>query len=359
VKADDMTMQLLVKQNYYAFFKSAQRVGYFPEDELVHRDENSYDIAFPLHTIIEYRESVIIPPSDITEIGESDIKTILQIEAITERQNIQNGFEDGEIDRIVSTKFSELDKTKRQRCVRIAIAQKNQPPHKLKDSFIKCVNYLIKSYMAYFRDPFAHEVTLDRLASGNFIPGVQCLVIDTQTGEELYKVNQIEHGPPVLRGEWHKHPDGETQRFKSIISQGQESDPVILLQVRAQHLLLIGTYRSAIIEASAALETCVTKKIKKYMCAAGESESGIDTFLSQKYNWRFEERAKKILKVKTGMSAADIDQTVWAKVIEARDNFRHRIAHSYKEPEEQEAKETVKIFFTLIDLINKKIPDPS
>ena len=212
--------------------------------------------------------------------------------------------------------------------------------------------------MAHFQDHFAHEISINQLAFNDFIPGVQCLVVDATNGEILDRVNRIEQCTPILRGEWWKHAEDKTQRFKSAIALGQECDSVVILQVRAWNFLTVGAFRSAIIEASAALETCVARKIRKHMLAVGESEPAISTFLTQEYNWRFEERAKKMLKEKTGVSAADIDPVLWQAVQDRRKNYRDKIAHSDKEPDEQDAKDTVKIFIALIDLINKNIPDP-
>jgi len=360
VKIDGKEMQLLVGQDYYALFKRARPIGFVPRDAIARLGVNSWDTALPLHTIILYQESVVVPYEDSLKIGESEIKNILRSEEIRRWVlNLQNRLEDSELDRIVSEKFSELDAIQYQHYVKIALAWENQPSIERQDFFVKCVNYLIKSYMAYFRDPFAHEITLNRLASGDFIPGVQCLVVDTKSGNILYGVNRIGHAPPILRSQWAEHPENIIQKFKHTISLGQVNDPVALLQVRSYHFIHIGAYRSAIIEASAALETCVARKIRKYMLAAGESEPDVCTFLRQRGNWRFEERAKKMLKEKTGVSAADIDPVLWQEVQDRRTNYRDRIAHSDKDPNEQEAKDTVKIFLALIDLINKKIPDPS
>lgn len=362
VNVDGNTTTLLVQQECMALLKGkeAKLIGYFPISLVPQIDPGLFDVPICLRTIIQTTEIVEIPITQLTSVTKEERQFV--IEANLQAKYIANhpspseiAFKCDQFTQLASEQYNGLDEQTKLLFAKMHIAKNLYRTLPAQDNFVKCVNFLVKSYMSYFKDPFAHEVSIDTLASGDNIRGIQCIVCDTDSSEILYRVHRIGKFPPITRKPWITHPENRIDEFRSRLHTSMDVDSVSLLQARSHHFIIVGAFRSAIIEASAALEICVAKKIRNYMTNKAKTDKVITEFLRK--NWRFEERAKTILKQETGISACELDSNLWKKICDARSDYRDRIAHSDKEPDAQEAKDVVKLFDDMIGLITLRIPD--
>jgi hypothetical protein len=155
----------------------------------------------------------------------------------------------------------------------------------------------------------------------------------------------------MMRGQWFDYGQPAVAGFRAALQNGTPPDSVQLLFVRARALLERGAFRSAVIEASAALETALTRKIQQSLTVAGFSAARISAEL--KARERFGDRAKSLLKKATGTSAATLDGGLWQRVLQQRDHFRHGVAHSDLEPTKQNAEKAIDDFAKLARLIEQ------
>lgn len=218
------------------------------------------------------------------------------------------------------------------------------------DDFIQLLNHFIKMYMLHFDDFFVEEVTLHQLGS-KITRGV--LLIYKCDGNQIYNVTETHKFPAMAHRQWFKHPEDKINSFSENLQNGRLPDPVEVLTIRAKAILERGAYRSAIIEGSAALETSVARRIRKDFALKGKTDIEITNILSD--NRRFPDRCKKVMKQSSGFSAADIDPSLWQRVIKHRDNYRHKIAHSDLEPTKIESEEAVSDFISLSQRIKSQI----
>ena len=157
--------------------------------------------------------------------------------------------------------------------------------------------------------------------------------------------------PFILRRPWLTHPEPDIQRFRERLQDAVEPDSVVLLGIRARSFLMRGAFRSAINEASAALDLSVTRKIRVGLAALGKAPEDIDAVLKSS-TW-LSDRAKRILKEAVGRSAPEVDLVLWERVMEHRKQ-RQGVAHADREPPEGEATQAVEDMLALaakIDII--------
>lgn len=304
-----------------------------------------------MRTVIQVIESIDLPTNWKQSITEQDVKETLQAEIIGQKLAMgQYPLQDNEFNNIVNEAFEKLKKdTDRYNYYALVSFSHKCDWNITPEFFIESVNRLIKHYMFFFKDHFVHEITIDTPAESESLRGIMCLVCD-QDGFILDRKHRIGKIPAIMRTTWIQRPEEKINDFKSIIQRKELGNPVVLLLVRANHFLIIGAYRSAIIEASVALEISITRKIWNGLKSQGKSEAEIQDILKGK-KLDFAEKAKKILKLATGVSAAQFDNPLWERVCTNREKFRNKIAHSDKEPTNDEAKAIVSDIETLTNYI--------
>jgi len=217
------------------------------------------------------------------------------------------------------------------------------------DEFLEGVNALIRLYMERFNDFFVEEVAIHQLASQAPLRGV--FVDVSCDGEALDHYGIVLRFPPMMRRPWLNHPAEKVQVFASDLAAGVLPDSTNLLGVRARAFLQRGAYRSAIIEASAALDHALSRKIREGYQKAGKLVLEIEAILKKPSNQRFDERAKTLLKEATGQSAAAFDNTLWSNVVDHRSKLRQGVTHSDADPPKKEAEQVVGDFLRLAELI--------
>ena len=211
------------------------------------------------------------------------------------------------------------------------------------ESFLAAINALVRHYMVELQDHFAEEVVLHHLActwSGGVLQVLDC------EGDFLDSVHYSGKIPPVMRRPWLIHPPDRIERLKASLASGAAPDPIDLLAVRAQSLLERGATRSAVIEASAALESAVARRLRAGLLARGLTEHEAATKL-QNTQRRFSDRCKSLMMEVVGKSLAAVDASLWQRVVNHRDNYRHKVTHDDTEPPPQAAQEAVKDFVAL------------
>lgn len=217
------------------------------------------------------------------------------------------------------------------------------------ERFCRVLNVLIRLYMARFNDRFVQEVT-EGMFSATAMRGLRVSLFCN--GREF---DSVRHAgglvPFIIVRPWWDHPAPEVDAFRSQLETSPTPDPVVLLHVRARSMLIRGAYRSAVLEASAAFDLCLVRKIRAGLKAKGRTDAEIDAILAQKENKGYEERAKKLLKEATGKSAPELDNTLWEAFRNDRKQ-RGTMAHSDREPTEVEATNSVETMIALTSIID-------
>ena len=222
-------------------------------------------------------------------------------------------------------------------------------------AFLTGVNSLVRLYMQRFGDFFVEEVAVQQLASQSPLQGIYVQI--TCDGELIHHYGIVGRIPPIMRQPWLNHPVDQIDRFKADLARGAEPDPVSLLGVRARAFLQRGAFRSGIIEASAAMDLALTRKIREGLHKLGKPDNEIDAMLRQPRNQRFDERAKRILKEATGVSAPQFDNVLWERVSAHRATHRQGVAHADREPDPKEAEQVVEDFLSLAERIKNVVPE--
>ncbi|SIO55749.1 hypothetical protein SAMN05444166_5136 [Singulisphaera sp. GP187] len=201
--------------------------------------------------------------------------------------------------------------------------------------------------MATFNDFFVQEITENFFSSTAF-HGI--LVEKYFNGQLLDNIRHVGgRFPYMVRRPWLEHPEQAVTAFRTQLENTPNPDPVKLLNVRARSLLQRGGFRSAMIEASAAFDLCLVRKIRGGYSSQGKTDPEIDDILSK--NPRYDDRAKKILKEATGSSAADLDPAVWQRFVAHRTR-RGKVAHAATEPSESEATGAVEDMIRVTELVD-------
>lgn len=216
------------------------------------------------------------------------------------------------------------------------------------EQFCGAVNALIRLYMARFKDRFVQELT-ESMFSGTAMRGVRHSVFCN--GQEMESVTHAGgYVPFIIRRQWWTHPEQDVNEFRSQLETAPTPDPVAMLHVRASSMLLRGAYRSAMLEASAAFDLCIIRKIHTGFASKGKTDPEIQTLLDAKE--RYEDRAKELLKQAIGKSVPEVDNTRWERFRKDRKN-RGSIAHSANEPDAKYATEAVENMIALTEAIDR------
>ncbi|MDM2834899.1 hypothetical protein [Citrobacter sp. Cpo091] len=211
---------------------------------------------------------------------------------------------------------------------------------------IGIINHFIKHYRVMFKDPFADEISLYQVGSG-FTNGV--LQEHYYNGNKVSAAPMVGLIPPLMRSSWFNHNEELVEHFKNKLMIGHFNEHPELLILRATNLMHKGALRSAVIEASAGLESYVLKLLLDALTTKGHNEEETKKLLSD--NWKFDDRCKKLFKYCFNASIPEIAKLEWQIASKNRKELRDKIAHTSHEPTENETKN----FISSITLLVEKI----
>ena len=341
---------LIIHNGYYAAsddaFEYASGKVYGLKHSLPSALPNSADVSVvKLRTVVEMRLDKVVDENDAVQPTESDLINEVSRELIKVRAT--NGSSDAltaKAKAILATHPTEHREDLRRTCQRRLTANQLFPPT-LADGFLAAVNAFVRQYMVAMEDFFVEEVALHQVAGttmGGIVQHTQC------DGIVVASVTTVGLIAPIMRSQWFTHPKPKLDALKAALETGLPPNAVELLGVRARHLVERGAHRSAIIEAAAALETAIARRLIASIVSNGASEAQALQFL--KGNQRFSERGKTHFKAIVGKSLAEHDPMLWNRVVVHRDNLRHKIAHSDLEPSAEDTKSVVADFLTMAEI---------
>lgn len=208
----------------------------------------------------------------------------------------------------------------------------------------QALNVFINQYRHIRNDFFVEPLTIHTL-KGTFV--------ETFVDDNLYE--QIKHAGKVSSIITHSQwmPEilpAELQELKNRLISYYTVNPSKELIITARNLLERGEYRSAVIEANAALEIAVAEKITDKMKANGDSEAIIDAYLSGTET-NFYRRCNYQLKEKTFSSFVMDNSTLWNVINTHRKTFRHKIAHTALTPPSNEVEGIINDYESAIQWI--------
>lgn len=185
----------------------------------------------------------------------------------------------------------------------------------------QALNSLIGQYSYLRGDFFVEPLTMHTLE------GSHCFkYIDGQVVDQYKAAGKI---PTIITNRiWMNDIDSvDLQTLKTRLISDYKVPPTRSLILTTKNLLERGEYRSAIIEANAALEMSVAEKITQKMKVVGKSDSEIDNYLSRTET-NFFQRCDFQLKAKASKSFVNDNTTLWNTINSHRRTFRHKIAHT-------------------------------
>ncbi|HHI2214498.1 TPA: hypothetical protein ACP4ZY_000649 [Enterobacter cloacae] len=345
-------LRLTVHNDYYALFKDA---NLFPQTLLI----GTRDQLLPHNTndrgIIKCRTVISLAHGwecfDLLEISREELTNSI-------RSQIRNGddfpsVEDAEMHLSIMSE-QEIDK-KILLERKIKTAREIFPP-KRSEECIGIINHFIKQYRVAFKDQFADEISLYQLGSG-FTNGV--LQEHYCDGIKISAIPIVGVITPLMRQSWYKHDESLIEDFKRrLMSDGFNEHPELLL-IRADNFVHKGAFRSAVIEASAGLESYILRQLINAFHRNGIDECETKETLNK--NWKFEDRCKKLFKQLFNISVPEIAALEWQHANKNRKELRDKIAHTSHEPTEKETKEFIKSINLLIEKIDSyfKLNDES
>lgn len=212
---------------------------------------------------------------------------------------------------------------------------------------INMANHFIRHYSVFFNDHFSEEISLYQAASG-LTNGV--MIEHYFDGSRIDAAPVVGLFPPLLRGPLYTHPEEQTNAFRSILKRNSPSNESSLLLIRAKNLNTKGAYRSAALEASAAIENYIRLNLIKKMRENGLTDEFIEETLSK--NHPFEDRCKKIFRRYFNCSVPEIAPLEWQNVKHDRDIIRHKTTHTSHEPTEREVSQMTANIESLIEKLN-------
>ncbi|EMD9177433.1 hypothetical protein VWS60_003308 [Cronobacter turicensis] len=345
-------LRLTVHNDYYALFKDA---NLFPQTLLI----GTRDQLLPHNTndrgIIKCRTVISLAHGwecfDLLEISREELTNSI-------RSQIRNGddfpsVEDAEMHLSIMSEQEIDKKTLLER--KIKTAREIFPP-KRSEECIGIINHFIKQYRVAFKDQFADEISLYQLGSG-FTNGV--LQEHYCDGIKISAIPIVGVITPLMRQSWYKHDESLIEDFKRrLMSDGFNEHPELLL-IRADNFVHKGAFRSAVIEASAGLESYILRQLINAFHRNGIDECETKETLNK--NWKFEDRCKKLFKQLFNISVPEIAALEWQHANKNRKELRDKIAHTSHEPTEKETKEFIKSINLLIEKIDSyfKLNDES
>jgi hypothetical protein len=337
----------------------------------IHFDQNSYTVGAPQHlrtqvenyerfyrqplrTVIRNELTHDVPDDQLPTVGEAELLEDLRVDMSRPLAFGQSPVEVSDTD--VSARLAEMAVDERERRRRNAQAMRYgrsrmRPAH---EEFLTAINSLIRLYMERFGDTFVETIAIDHVASMSPMHGVMRQIF--VGGEQIDFSGIVGAIVPVMRGVWANHPEQQVTLFRTDLGAGVLPDSVRLMGVRARAFLNRGANRSAINEASAAMDLAVSRKIRQGYLKKGMLDADITALLRKRENQNFETRAKDLLKDSTGQSAAAFDNTVWTRVGEHRKTHRQGTSHSDAEPSGTDAQQVVNDFLWLSDKVDGITP---
>lgn len=352
--ADGKPMEFEVLQEYVAIHLAERQCALGTEETL--RSTFGNQLAEhhiqSLRTVLLHRSRYEVEQSELIEPSDNQLFEQMQSRIIIESRS---HIDKEALAKEAETRLKELSPEDRQH-FRQGVAKKLHPRQMPdKETFIAGVNALVRLYMQRFNDFFVEEVAVHQLASQSPLNGI---AVQLRCDGELVDHYAIaELVPPLMRRPWLRHPQAAIETFKADLSQGIEPNPISLLGIRARAFLQRGANRSAIIEASAALDLALSTKIREGFEKQGWVGHDIDELLRQPRNQRFADRAKALLKESTGKSAAHFDNVLWQRVSKHRKIHRQEVAHADREPSRSESEQVVRDFLDLGQRISGIVPD--
>jgi len=222
------------------------------------------------------------------------------------------------------------------------IIQSNENP------FIKCINLLIRKYSIEFDDIFVEEISLHQLGS-RLTKGIH--TISKADGHEIDNSHIAEKFPPILNSPWFNWPIPKIDSFRNELGKPTEPNFIKVLQQRAKNMLEKRMTRSSIVEAAAALEISVARKINEKMLAAGKIPTEVEQEL-ENTKMDFPTRAEQQLKTwNSGIGVIEIDNALWNRILNHRRQFRNSVVHSDNEPDLADANLVVTDFIEMTEKI--------
>lgn len=308
----------------------------------------------PLRTLVAHTTSIELAVADLPLLAEGKLHEAMQSRIIGENPMAFAGKTD-DLKTEATRRLSEMDQDAKDVFLHEESVRDYSRRLANAELFVANLNRLIRLYMAQFNDFFVEEVTLHQLASNTPLQGVFTLV--ACEGKPIHFYRHVGKIPPMMFKPWQMYPESKVQEFGKLLETGQQPDAIDLMSVRSRNCLEKGAYRSAIVEASAALDLSLSSKIREGLRAKGQNDAAINDLLRIPQNQRFEDRAKGILRSATGQTVPALDNTLWTEVSKHRTVIRQGVTHSNSEPDKSEAEKVVNDFLRLAQLI-RTIPVP-
>lgn len=352
VQINGQTILLEVAQNQFAVpvgtaEKPDYRIGSLDGLKSIFGEQLQLVPRLPLRTAVKMHAEIEIPSGEIIKPSESDVADEYATQLIVEGRATAVG------EALIAEAKEALKTLAPEEYKQLAdftgkrLTAKAKFPTREIATFHDALNMLIRLYMTHFNDCFVEELALHQLGS-TILRGIhRSLYVDGVQVDTFSVVGKI---PPIMRKPWLAHDGAKVIDFKGQLARGVQPDPVELLCVRGKGQLERGANRSAIIEASAALETAVERRIRAALKADGKNDSEIENELDET-KMNFPGRAEQTLKAAIGKSITEIDQGLWNKVKSHRKNYRHKIAHADAEPAKDESERAVNDFTALARLV--------
>lgn len=298
-----------------------------------------------LRTVVNRSYERVLEPAALVSPNQGDL-----LDEIT-RNLISNRLSENAGDQLMAEAKVKLDgmdaneKAKLFQSCSLRLTARQLFPLALGDEFVQALNTFIRQYMVILQDFFVEELTLHQIASTN-IGGVQITTIcDGVVIDASRTVGKV---PPIMRTPWFVHPSEKIELLKNNLRTQPITDAIALLGIRAKMLAERGAFRSAIIEAAAAMETSIARRLVAGLITQGHSHDGAVAHLHK--TQRFSERCKTMFQSVIGKSLAAENNTLWNRVVTHRDKLRHKIVHSDEEPTEAETKKVIEDFIALAAL---------
>lgn len=347
-------------ENYYFLYENTQLcITVNNNFYALYRDAN----LFPQTLLIGKKEELM--PHQTSERGIFKCRTVLSLMSITDHSVLEEISEEEFINcirsrirkgdnfpstedaqkHLASLNREEIDAIELSEKI-IKTARKIFPPTQSEEC-IDIINHFIKHYRVAFNDQFADDISLYQLGSG-FTNGV--LQEHYCDGVKISSAPIVGIIPPLMRNSWFNHQDILIEKFKTRLMTDNFDDQPELLLLRASNLLHKGALRSAVIEASAGIESFILRLLIKAFDRLGYDEGETKEILTK--NWKFEDRCKKLFREHFGISVPEIAPLEWQKANKNRKELRDKIAHTSHEPSEKETKDFIESINQLVHKIN-------
>lgn len=209
----------------------------------------------------------------------------------------------------------------------------------------EALNKFIKQYSYSRNDVFVETITMHTL-SGTYVQSFRDgnLVEQTKAAGKMSSIAPYDKWMNDIE-------ENDLITLKERLINYFEIPPTRDLLIMARNLNERGEYRSAIINASAALEVAVEQKITEKMLNDGKTQSEIDRYLKITKT-DFPRRCDEHLKEKTGKSLVADESSLWTLIKEHRSKYRHKIAHSSLMPGEKDSDKAVNDFEEAVNWVN-------